>query len=152
MGFVKAEWKINSDPVKRLDEFSKQLRKRIILRSMTGPIKLVRSAMRSGAPVRYGFLKKAVKSKRKAYRSGNVIGVVGIATKQKHVYGTYVRGKRAGQPKIAIPSKYAHFITGGTVHNAPHDFVTDAKEQTTSQYLSQLKSNLRHETLREFAK
>lgn len=111
-----AEFKITGDKalLKKLNRLKGSTRKKVMRQAVAAAVRPIRSAAKSEAPVEFGVLKKRLTVKVKAYKSGNVFGMVSVSNEAKDE----ATGRR--------PSKYLHLVTLGT---KPHEIkVKQARE------------------------
>lgn len=98
--------------LKKLERLKKSAQKKIIRRGVTAAVRPIRMQAKSDAPKETGQLKKKLTVKVKAYKSGNVFGMVSVANEKDAA-----TGRR--------PSKYLHLVTLGT---KPHAIVPRKKK------------------------
>jgi HK97 gp10 family phage protein len=79
------------------------VRRRITKAALLRGAAIIRKAARAKAPKRFGFLKRAIGTKSKAYRSGVVVVFVGVRSRL-----AVHKGRRVN------PGKYAHLVEFGT--------------------------------------
>lgn len=79
---------------------------------------------------RFGYLAKSIRIKLKGYPADRWVSVIGPSTKYKRQKGKYKRGKRAGQPKVSTPARYAHLVERGTKRSLPRPWLRPAYAAT----------------------
>jgi HK97 gp10 family phage protein len=88
--------------IRKLKEMKNGVRKKYVRRAVTAAIRPIRMAAKANAPKDFGILKKRLTVKVKAYKSGNVFGMVSVSNEAKDD----ATGRR--------PSKYLHLVSLGT--------------------------------------
>lgn len=108
MGRVRLGIVGDKELLKRLDVLEPKLRRRVLRTAVSKASRLVLREAKSLAPVRTGALRRALAFKVKTYRSGVVVGVVGVDRK------VVFQGRdRFGRPVKIWPVKYAHLVNSG---------------------------------------
>lgn len=84
---------------------------------------------------RYGFLKKSLAMKVRTYfDTGTVTAIFGARTDKVFARGVFTRGKRKGQTKNMMPSKYLHFLEGGTKRAKPKPILGPTFERNSEAF------------------
>lgn len=145
MGEAYFEWKI--DPVKEANKLTKGLKNRAMRYAMNKAAAVVKAAVTTNAPVKYGYLKRSIKIRVRNYKNSAIwVGVVG----PKGDFRVVRRGRKATKKKAARkatphrPALYARFLEKGTKHAKSKPFLLPALNATAARYLA-----VYHETLRQ---
>jgi HK97 gp10 family phage protein len=107
------------------------LKRKVLRDAVRAAIAPVRRGAKTNAPARYGYLKQSLALKVKAYRTGNVVGLVGPRSdfvRPDPLGGT----TRKGKPKTIRPAFYAHLVEGGTSHSRGNPFLENAANANRS--------------------
>ncbi len=86
---------------------------------------------------KYGFLAASIRIKVKAYPADRFVTVIGPSTKYTRSRGKFKKGKRKGQPKKSIPSKYAHLVERGTKRSLAKPWLAPAHAESAGRFLIQ---------------
>ncbi|VTU02777.1 : HK97-gp10_like [Gemmataceae bacterium] len=124
---------------------------RIGLNRAASPVK---AAVVSNAEAvkRYGFLAKAIRIRTKVYPADKFVAVIGPSSKFVRQKGKFKKGKRKGQPKKAIPAKYAHLVERGTKRSRAQPFLGKAHAETAARFLDQVGAEVGREIEQELAR
>lgn len=101
---------------------------------------------------RYGFLAKSIRIKLRSYPAERFVAVIGPASKFKAGRGKFKKGKRAGQPRKFVPSKYAHLVERGTKTSRARPFLEPAQKATSGAFLRRVGVEIGREIEQELAK
>lgn len=101
---------------------------------------------------RYGFLAKSIRIKLRAYPADRFVAVIGPASKFKAGRGKFKKGKRVGQPRKFVPSKYAHLVERGTKTSRAHPFLAPAHAATSGTFLRTVGVEIGREIEQELAR
>jgi len=129
----KVVWKI--DPVKGAEKLERGVRNKIMRIAMNKASAVVKAAVVSQAPSRYGYLKKSIRIKVVHYKGKAVwVSVIGPKSDFKKAKGKRSRGPREGEPIQHKPSNYARLVEKGTKNAKASPFLKPALNQTASKF------------------
>lgn len=136
------KWKI--DPVREADKLEKGVRNKVVRIAMNKASGVVKAAVVSNAPSRYGFLKKSIRIKVKNYKNKAVwVSVIGPKSDFKRNKGKVKRGEKKGTPITHRPSNYARLVEKGTKKAKAHPFLKPALKSTQSAFMSTLRASIK---------
>ena len=129
-----------------LKEFPAKIQRKVMKSAVNLGLAPIRKEARARVPRRFGFLKKAIKSKTKLYKwSGTIWAAVGIARE--------IKVEREG--KLIWPIKYAHLAEFGTKYAKAQPFMSTAfssqKKAAMNRITTEVKKKLDKEAVK-FAK
>ena len=133
----KLTWKWERDPVVILDNLKSAVKRRVLRKAMGKAARAMRKALKAASPVRKsrgvnaipgGTLKQSIDYKVYTPKRQDVsVGVIGAKSSVKkriqgvrlkfkvgREAGVFTRGKRKGETRYIIPSKYFHLVNRGT--------------------------------------
>lgn len=131
------------------------IRDKLLKRAMKQVTGRIAAVARQRVPVDLGTLESAIDSKifSKGGRGSYVRGLVGIRSRIKRPIGFITRGRKRGQLRYAVPTRYAHFAEFGTSHSKPQPFMRPAWDEAGGEpalytFLDVLQDGIKSETLR----
>lgn len=95
--------------MRALDQLEASVRKKALRRAVTAAVRPIRTAAKQRTPKRYGWLRKAMDSKIKSYKSGTVAGIIGARSDMEATITD-----RFGKTARIRPVKYLHLVEFGT--------------------------------------
>ena len=129
--------KFTQDPAVIADKLSKGLRNKAIRIAINKAAAVIKAAVVSLAPKRYGYLQKSIKIKVKNYQEKAVwVAIIGPKSDFIRNKGVRHRGPYKGDPIRHRPSKYAKLLELGTKRAAARPFLKPALEQNQEQYVN----------------
>lgn len=143
------------DPVVEAAKLTKGLQNRAMRIAMNKGASVVKASVVSGAPVRYGYLKRSIRIRVRQYRNRAVwAAVVGPKSDFRIVRrGRKSNRKRRGRKESPHkPALYAHFLERGSKHAAAHPFLMPALNATAARYLETYQASLRQQIAAILAK
>ena len=138
------KWKI--DPVKEAEKLEKGVRNKVMRIALNKASAVVKAAVVSNAPSRYGYLKKSIRIKVKNYKGKAVwVSVIGPKSDFKKSKGKRKRGPKKGEPIQHRPSNYARLVEKGTKTAKAQPFLKPALKQTASKFQQLLRSSVKEQ-------
>lgn len=134
-GLLGGSVKLDMSPAEGLRAGGIRKATRIGINRAASPVKATVVAAAEGVR-RFGFLAKSIRIRVRQYPADRWAAIIGPSTKYQRKKGTYKRGKRAGQPRISKPSKYAHLVERGTKRSRARPWLKPAHAAAAPRYLS----------------
>jgi HK97 gp10 family phage protein len=148
---ISTEVKVDLSPTDRLRNGGIRKACKIGLNRAAAPVK-ASVVSHAEAIRRFGFLAKSIRIRSKVYHGDKFVAVIGPASKFVRGRGKFKKGKRKGEAKRFIPSKYAHLVERGTKTSRPNPFLKPAHAATSGQFLRSVGVEIGREIEQELAK
>lgn len=133
---LKARMDLDLSPAEGLTKGGIRKAMRIGLNRAASPVKAAVVSHAEGVK-RFGYLAKSIRIRLRIYPNDRFVAVIGPSTKVSRKKGKFKRGPRKGQPRVFVPSKYAHLVEKGTKRSRAKPWLQPAHDEAAPQFVQQ---------------